>query len=475
MPKAVALKTNESVCMKVVLVNSPLFRERNLLYEEDSLPPIGLGYIGTHLRRNGIEVTLIDAVDQRIPLAELASELDKQKPDFVGVNIFTTNYELVKELIEGIAFPTHIVVGGLSTKQLYEKILAWQTPNPIDVVTGDGEWIMLDLVNGCVKDTPFKEESNRRVFRVDQSSHYLVREISDVPLDRSFFLNEPVTHPLGFVEANIVASRGCVYNCTFCAAARSLNKDYPVRERTAESIRGELQDIRITYPKVTSVRVLDDLFLKSKESVDKAANVFSPFPFQWRSMAHVQTFRDVDEGLMKRLKQSGCQELFIGIESGSPKILGHINKTKDVSTIVKNLTKVFRAGINMKGYFIYGFPNETEEDMKQTYSLALQLKQLAQGFGVNFRTSVFQYRPYHSTQIYHELEAQGKNLNVTHVAPNEALSRLVGRQQFNFHSGNYSAVDYQMVERYIYATTNLNGDNPFAELALRNQVVQESL
>lgn len=461
--------------MKMVLVNSPLFRERNLEYEEDSLPPIGLGYIGTHLRENGVEVSLIDAVDQRIPLVELINRLTSMKPDCVGVNIFTTNYELVKELIEGLKFQTHVVVGGLSTKQLYEKILAWQTPNPIDVVTGDGELIMLDIVCGCVKDTPFKVLGNRRVFRVDQSSHYLVRDISDVSLDRTLFMNEPVVHPLGFIEANIVASRGCVYNCTFCAAARSLNKDYPVRERSSASIIAELSNIAANYPNVTSIRVLDDLFLKSKDSVAKAAEVFSPFSFQWRSMAHVQTFRNVDEVLMWRLKKSGCHELFIGIESGSPRILDQINKTKDVPTIIANLTKVFKAGINMKGYFIYGFPGETEEDMEQTYRLALQLKKLACDFGVNFRTSVFQYRPYHSTQIYHELEAQGKKLEVTRVAPNEALSRLVGRQQFNFHSGNYSAVDYEVVECYIYATTNLNGDNPFAELSLRSKVVQKSL
>jgi anaerobic magnesium-protoporphyrin IX monomethyl ester cyclase len=454
--------------MKVVLINSPLFRNKNELYEEDSLPPIGLGYIGTHLRKNGIEVELIDAVAQRIPLQDLINQLTAIQPDFVGVNIFTTNYEIVKELIEALHFSTHVVVGGLSTKQLYSKILTWQTSNLIDVVTGDGEWIMLDIVKDCIQDVAFVSENNRRVFRVDQDSKYIVSDISEVPLDRSFFCNEPVVHPLGFVEANIVASRGCVYNCSFCAAARSLNKDYPVRERNEGSIISELNDISAAYPKVNSIRVLDDLFLKNKDTVEKAANVFSHFSFQWRSMAHVQTFRNVEEPLMQQLKASGCFELFVGIESGSPKILSEINKTKDVETIVNNLTKVFKAGINLKCYFIYGFPGETEADMEMTYQLALTLKKTAQNFGVNFRTSVFQYRPYHSTQIYHELEAQGKNLQVTQVAPNEALSQLVGRQQFNFHSGNYSAVEYQTVESYIYRTIHLNGGNIFADLTHSN-------
>ena len=451
--------------MKVILINSPLFRNKNDLYDEDSLPPIGLGYIATGLKNNGIEVELIDAVHLRIPLPELHTILNEKCPDVIGTNIFTTNYELVKDLCEGVGISVRIVVGGLSTRELYKDIVAWNTDNPIDIVTGDGERIMLDIVRGSVEDQPFFEKTNRRVFRVDNHSRYLVSDISDVPLDRGFFQNEPIIHPLGFTEANIITSRGCVYNCTFCAAARSLNRDYPVRERSVSSIRAELQEIAQHFPEVSSIRVLDDLFLKSKASVQKAIEVFRPFSFQWRSMAHVQTFRQVDDALMKELRKSGCHELFIGIESGSPRILDSINKTKDIAVIIQNITQAFKAGIHIKGYFIYGFPKETEEDMRMTYELAVALKELALQYGVNFRTSVFQYRPYHSTQIYHDLEAAGRSLDVTQVEANQALSDLVGRLQFNFHSGNYAEVGYQIVEGYIYRTINLNDGKIFSELA----------
>lgn len=460
------------VHMKVTIINSPLFRHKNDLYDEDSLPPIGLGYIATHLENNGVPVELIDAVDQRISLDALIETLHHTVPAFVAVNIFTTNYELVKELIESLRFGTHVIIGGLSTKQLYSRILTWKTSNPIDVVTGDGEWITLDIVKDIVKDEPLIQVGNRRVFQVDQKSHYIVNDISDMPLNRSFFLNEPVLHPLGFTEANIVTSRGCVYNCTFCAAARSLNKSYPIRERSEASIMKELHDIQMQYLQVNSIRVLDDLFLKYKTTVQKAVNVFAPFPFQWRSMAHVMTFRDVEDTLMSDLKESGCFELFVGIESGSPKILGEINKTKDVDIIVKNLTKVFKAGINIKGYFIYGFPGETAADMDLTFALANELKSLSLKNSVNFRTSVFKYRPYHGTQIYHDLEKQGKNFDVVQVSPNQALSDLVGRQQFNFHSGNWSAVDYDVVERYIYRTINLNDGEIFSRLHTKVKTMQ---
>ncbi len=439
------------------------------------MPPLGLGYIATILHSNGIDVKLIDAVHQRIPLADLIATVNAIKPEFIAINIFTTNYELVKDFAEALQFNTHFIIGGLSTKQLYKNILTWSTNNQIDMVTGDGELIALDIVKNQLKELPFLAEINRRVFLVDGKSKYEVKDISNVPLDRSFFLNEPVVHPLGFIEGNIVTSRGCIYNCAFCAAARSLNNNYSIREKSEPAIIQELNEILEAYPTVNSIRVLDDLFLKTNATVQKAINVFSNFALQWRSMVHVMTFNNVDESVMNELKSCGCYELFIGIESGSPKILGEINKTKNLDTIISNLTKVFRAGINMKGYFIYGFPEETAEDMEMTFQLAVKLKELSISYGVNFRTSVFQYRPYHGTQIYHDLEQKGYNLKVNQVQANQDLSGLVGRLQFNFHSGNYSKVDDNLLHHYIYRTINLNDGKIFAGLESKNQTMPEGM
>lgn len=459
--------------MKVLIINSPLFREYNSLYDEDSLPPIGLGYIATNLQRNGIETHLIDAIHLRISLDNLIASVKYFKPEFLALNIFTTNQHLVRELVESLNISCHVIIGGLSVKELYKNIFDWKSNNRIDVVIGDGELIVNDIVNNCLKEQPFKTAENRRVFRVDGGSQYFVHDISNVPLNRNVFLNEPVKHPFGFMEANIVTSRGCIYSCTFCAASRVLNREFPIREKSKESIIAELSDIIIKYPKVTSIRVLDDLFLKTKDTIHKAIDVFSKSGLKWRSMAHVSTFNNVDLDTLRALKNSGCSELFIGIESGSPKILKRIKKTHNLDTIVDNLTRVLQAGINIKGYFIFGFPDETKEDMQMTYELAAKLNGISFQHGAQFRTSVFQYRPYHSTAIYNELKAKGIDLDADQMAPNQELSYLVGRIQFNFHSRNVSAVDLETLHSYIYRTTNLNRAEIFAGIEQKNQPGQK--
>lgn len=445
---------------KVLIINSPLFRYTNPLYDEDSLPPIGLGHIATILKERILDVELIDAVAENIPLEDLLKIITAKHPFIVATNIFTTNYELVKDLIESIKNrPINFIIGGISTKDLYKDICKWSVDTKIDIVFGDGEYITYDLIMNKVKETPIFQTNNRRVFKIDKNSQYFVKNLAKVPLNRFFFKNEPIKNCFGFNEAHIVTSRNCIYNCAFCSAARSSNRDFPIREKSKNNIIKEIRYIKSIYPEVESIRVLDDLFLKTKHTLEKAIEIFSNFKFYWRSMAHVKTFEGISLDTLYKLRDSGCIELFIGVESGSPQILTRIHKTSSIDIIKENLVNIMRAGINIKGYFIYGFPDETEDDFKRTYDLAYYLKEQSLKYGSNFRTSVFQFRPYHGTELYHDIELKLLKEGVSTISsiePNPKLSKLIGRSQFNFYGGNYSKADIETVHKYIYFTTNLN-------------------
>lgn len=438
--------------MKVVLINTPLFKTYNDSFDEDSLPPLGLGYIATSLKNNGIDVELWDTIYQKLSIDEIVAKIEKDAPDFIGLNIFTTNFELVKEIVETIQITTNLIIGGLSTKALFKKIIQWKTRNRIDIVFGDGELITIDIIKNTLKEKSFYESENRRVFKIDKFSSYFIQDISEIPLDREFFINEPIRNVKNKLEVNLVSSRGCIHNCSFCAAARSQNKEFTVREKSLSSIILELIEIKEKYPEAVSIRILDDLFLKSKASISKAIEIFSKFHFEWRSMAHIRTFNNIELDKIIKLKESGCVELFIGIESGSARIMESINKISDTKLIKENLSKIFQAGIDVKGYFIYGFPEETHSDLELTYQLATDIKNISNEYEANFRTSVFQFRPYHGTEIYNSLKAKIPNFTDEQIVENKELSSLIGRKQFNFHCNNYSNVSLNLIHDYICKT-----------------------
>ena len=152
--------------------------------------------------------------------------------------------------------------------------------------------------------------------------------------------------------------------------------------------------------------------------------------------------------------QSGCMEVFIGIESGSPRILKMIHKTSDVDLIKRTIERLFRVGINVKGYFIFGFETEKIEDMQMTYDLARQLKESSVKNHTNFRTSVFQFRPYHGTELYHDMISKGRIID--EIVYNGDLSTNIGRKQFNFTSGNFSETSDEDLRKFITETNGIN-------------------
>ncbi|MGB8815683.1 MAG: radical SAM protein [Minisyncoccia bacterium] len=157
---------------------------------------------------------------------------------------------------------------------------------------------------------------------------------------------------------------------------------------------------------------------------------------------------------MFKLKQSGCKEMFIGIESGSPRILKMIHKTSDVVLIKRTIDRVFQAGINVKGYFIFGFETERSDDMQMSFDLAKNLKEISLKSGVNFRTSVFQFRPYHGTELYYDMIRKGRIID--EVVSSDGLSINIGRRQFNFTSGNFSEVSDDDLQQFIIRTNGVN-------------------
>ena len=437
---------------KFVLINSPLFRERTN-EEEEYLSPLGLGYIATYLKKAGLEVMLLDSVKERLGVEDILKQVSEIKPEFVGINVFTQNYELVQYIIEKMSIQCECFVGGQVVKSIYETILDWQTSNKVNIIIGEGELIIPAIVLENCKENPIEHIDNKFVYKVDRNSQYFPEDISNIYLDRSFLKNEIINNHYGEKEAAIITSRGCAYDCAFCGGARGLNKDISIRMKDVESVKYEIAEICDLYPDLQSIRILDDLFLRNETSISQAADIFKKFPqLHWRGMVHVLSLINCLDKV-KLLKNCNCKELFIGIESGSNTIRKRINKLGDISSVIAVIRELLINGIDVKGYFMYGFPDETKEDMEETYKLACKLRNISEKCGGTFRPSVFQFRPYHGTRLYNEIMEKGIAIPNCHY--NSSIYTVQGRSQFNFCSGNYSKVPDEILEEYIVKTQKI--------------------
>lgn len=437
---------------KFILFNSPIFWDATK-EKEQYLSPLGLGYIATYLEKAGIDVTIVDCVKERKSVNDIVDFINKTHPDYIGINIFTQNYEMVKYIIESITITCDCFIGGQVVKSIYLDILRWNTQNRLNIIIGEGEFIIPALVSGRCKQIPEQENDQKVVYRVNKNSEYFPKDISNIFLNRKYLGNEIIYNHYGEKEIAIITSRGCAFDCAFCGGAKSLNKDITTRIRTEESVITEIREILSAYPDIQSIRVLDDLFLRNGKSIDMTNNIFLKFPhLSWRGMVHVLSLaKDVEK--VKKLHRGRCRELFIGIESGSESVRRKINKLGTIDDIITVSKAILESGIDLKGYFIYGFPGETKEDFQKTYELASKIKEISTNTTGTFRTSVFQFRPYHGTQLYNEIV---KSTGIIHECEfNQSISKFEGRSQFNFDFGNYSKEKDEILNQYIIKTQEL--------------------
>lgn len=437
-------------CPEIVIFNSPIYHDS---YDdgESYLPPLGQGYIVTSLRQRGIEASLVDCVYNKMGVSDVISFINSGSFNLVGFNVFSVNLDIIREILIGIRRKIHIYIGGKATEYVWKEIANWRIGHLTTFIIGEGELIFPHLLLNTCSEAPIFVDGINAVYRVDQNSIYYPSDLDRLTIDRRIFYGREIVNRFNRLESCIITSRGCIYDCAFCGGAKSSNPYISVRTRSSESIKHEINYILTDNPHVNSIRILDDLFLRNKQSIETATQIFYSFPeLHWRCMAHINTFTTVDKELIS-LKNSGCDEVFVGIESGSSEIRSRINKTGSIDQVICAVTKILSAGIDVKGYFICGFPGETLPQISETVELATLLKKISKSMRGSFRTVAFQFRPYHGTKLYTEvLERRGK---ITYSNYRDLTS---SKSQYNFSAGNFSQVSDAELKKAIDSILLLN-------------------
>lgn len=170
--------------------------------------------------------------------------------------------------------------------------------------------------------------------------------------------------------ANIVASRGCPFDCTYCQPTLRQLFGKKVRYHSPVWVSQEVNRLQDTY-KVDGVFFHDDTFTARRDWVFEVCERLQPLNILWGCNARADT---LDIEICAKMWQAGCRNVHLGIECASDRVRNEVYR-KRISTkqIQEAIHACQLAGIAVMGFFMLGAPTETKEEMEETIELACEL------------------------------------------------------------------------------------------------------
>ena len=189
----------------------------------------------------------------------------------------------------------------------------------------------------------------------------------------------------GKLATTVVTAVGCPYKCAFCS------KGPAFKAREVGLVIREIEMLRRDFG-YEALMFFDDTFVLSRERVLELCACLRALGIVWRCFVRADLVLKHGEGLLRIMKDSGCVEVGMGIESGSDKILAGIDKGETSGQIRRAVEMLRRAGIRVKGFLIVGLPGESMETLDETRSFLDQAKLDCADFTV--------FKPYPGSPIW---------------------------------------------------------------------------
>lgn len=219
----------------------------------------------------------------------------------------------------------------------------------------------------------------------------------------------------------IEGGRGCPYSCTFCSTSIFWGKKY--RVINASKLVDQIELLQKKY-RINNFSIVHDhftansIYIKSfcEELLSREINA------NWNCSARVN---DLSDDILRLMKKSGCNHIYIGIESGSEKIQQSINKNIDLRKAIQKVAFIKSLKIDVTASSIYGFPDETIEDFLKTLNFIEQLYLL--------NVSNIQIHPF---KIYSKTIESEKVMNAIYFDRDDIIYSLHEDKYFDEITGN---------------------------------------
>lgn len=329
----------------------------------------GLCGLSACLKQAGYDdIHLLD-VRQLSGWEELDQKFTEIAPDVVGLTMRSCDMHIDAEIarrFKALRPETAIVVGGVHVS--IDPDWVQENADYDHVIAGEGELSMVELIQA--------------LDRGDEFPRFCWGERPDLDelpfIDRELYpYKTTIMHPNyeGVFQppmVTMVAARGCLYNCSFCAPHARNHFGKGVRQRSVDSVMSELE---ILYEKYhfNCVKFYDYTFTQRAEWVEEFCGRYAAIgkPFWIQSRADLVCKQ---EPLIAALQKVGLKLIGIGFESGSDEVLRFLRKgaTREINLEAARIIK--RNGILLSGSFMLGIPEETDDDVRATVTLSKEMK-----------------------------------------------------------------------------------------------------
>jgi len=330
--------------VKVLLIALPTF---------GMWTPLNLLYLAGMLENHGIDCTIVDWNTEGC--SGVIKEICK-KYDIVGLSVLTStrwNSFDTAALIREYSPESLIVMGGV-----HATLMPEQCQKYCDVVIkGDGEAPFLDLCQGkkpLERFLPINSLPIPAYHKIDLSK-YPGRGYSKYDFRKANGVN---IH--GVPRVSMQATRSCTSHCRFCSSPK-VQGEYRMRDPCR--VVGEMGYLYVRYG-IRHFYFNDDSFYLDR---DRGIEFCELVARKLKVAFHIETRADVlDLEYAIALKRAGCYRVQVGLETGSPEVLGRMSKSIDLDAIRDGIQNCKKAGLRVDANLIVGNEGETDETIEQT-------------------------------------------------------------------------------------------------------------
>jgi radical SAM superfamily enzyme YgiQ (UPF0313 family) len=326
--------------------------------------------LASFLRRGGHQVSIFDGTLKNATSQDFLRAVADFQPNLVGISVLTRGHNRAREMIvaiKGSFSDLPIVIGGTQVTAAPKEVL-------VDLgadfaIVGEGELALLDLVKALESGEPTLEKI--------RGPYPLIEDLDSLPfpawdlIPPKEYRIAPILEPArAFPIAPVLTSRGCPYNCSFCASNATWQRR--LRFRSVKNVIEEIKMLKNEFG-VREIHFCDDNFTMNIQRAEEMCEVLieERINLPWQCPNGVRIDR-LTPPLLSKMKKAGCYSVGLGVESGNQEMLRKVNKQLDLQIVPPVLQNLKKAGIESYGFFILGLPGETKKTIRQTIDFALK-------------------------------------------------------------------------------------------------------